>query len=445
MKITFIRPNMMSGEPGDAMEPLVFAILASLTPESDEVVFHDELIEEIPFDDPTDLVAMTVDAFTAKRAYQISEKYRSRQIPVVMGGFHPTLCAKEAIRFADSIVVGDAEGVWPGLLRDAKAGSLKKIYKSKNPPIAGLKPDRTIFKGKRYARIRLIQFGRGCRHKCEFCSIQAFYGNVLRQRPVPEVIDEIEQGDGKAHIFFTDDNLFTDRKTFGQLLGALKPLGVRWSCQASLDAAASPGLVEQMAKSGCTSATIGFESLNPENLKQMGKGWNLSCGSYGNLVRVFHNNGIMVYGTFVFGYDGDTVDSIRESVDFAIREKLFLANFNPLVPTPGTPLYERLKSEQRLINDPWWLHPAHRYGQSVFHPKGMSAEQLAQGCYRAKTDFNKAGSIAHRALNLRANLRSPYNAGVFLAANWVSRREIHRKQGQTLGAGETESPGLGMQ
>ncbi len=149
---------------------------------------------------------------------------------------------------------------------------------------------------------------------------------------------------------------------------------------------------------------------------------------------MIRDQGIMVYGTFVFGYDRDTPDVFDRTLEFALGAKLFLANFNPLTPTPGTALYRRLSDEQRLLYPTWWLDPNYRYGQSVFRPRGMTPEELEAGCFRARTVFNQYGNILTRARDRRANLRTPYHAMVFGAANLVSRREIRRKQGQPMGA-----------
>ena len=439
MKITFIHPNMICGAAEDVLEPLVFAVLAGLTPPDVECVLYDDRIETIPFDEPTNLAALTVQTFTAKRAYQIASQYHQRGVPVIMGGYHPTLQPQEVLQFADAIVVGDAEGVWADVIEDVRKGSLKRIYQNRYPSLDGLQPDHSIFKGKRYKPIALVLFGRGCRFACDFCSIHAFYGTNIRQRPIHQVMEEIERA-GQKYVFLTDDNLFYDVSAARELFNALKPLGIRWACQASLDVAANRELVQLMARSGCISVTVGFESLIEENLNQMRKSWNRAHGTYDELAQVFHDHGIMIYGTFVFGYDHDTVDSFEMSLDFAFRSRLFLAHFNPLAPTPGTPLYERLHRQGRLIHDPWWIHPDYRYGQSWFHPKQMTAEQLAEGCYWARAQFNKYSNIFRRALNFRANCRNPHNASIYLTVNLINRREIQRKQGLPLGDGSDVKP-----
>jgi radical SAM superfamily enzyme YgiQ (UPF0313 family) len=433
MRIAFVKPSMNGARAFDALEPAAFAILNALTPPDIDRVLYDERLENLPFDEPCDLAALTVDTFTARRAYQVAAEFRARGVPVVMGGFHPTLCREEAAEHADAIVTGDAEEVWPQVVADAQRGRLQRFYLGGYPSLKRAEPDRGIFRGKRYGPVALVQFGRGCRNTCDFCAIKAFYGRSLRQRPIEAVLREIADLGGR-YVFFVDDNIFADRERAERLFAALVPLRARWSCQISLDVVSRPRLLDLMAKSGCRSVTIGFESFAEAALRQMGKAWNLRHGSYESVVRELRERGIMVYGTFVFGYDADTPAAIEQGLDFALRSRLFLANFNPLTPMPGTPLYARLQDQGRLSSEAWWLDPDFRYGEVPFRPWGMSAEQLAEGCWRARTEFNRWANIARRATDLAANCRDLRNAVTFLAANVVSRREIRRKQGLPLGA-----------
>jgi len=423
---------MHAGRSSDALEPLVFALLAGLTPPDVQRVLYDERLEELPLDEDTDLVAMTVETFTARRAYQIAAHYQRRGVPVVVGGYHPTFCPDEALQYAHTVVIGDAEDSWPQVIRDARAGRLERVYRGRFVALDGLRFDRSIFRGKRYRPVALVQYGRGCRYACDFCSIHAFYGSRLRWRPLPEVVEELRAID-RRYVFFTDDNLFNDADRFREMLDAIRPLRLRWSCQTSLDVASDPDLVRCMAASGCMTVMIGFESLDAGNLREMRKSWHQKYGPYEGLVQVFRDHGIMVYAGFVLGYDHDTTAAFDATLHFALRSKLFLANFNPLAPTPGAPLYDRLRAEGRLIHDPWWLHPDFRYGDAMFQPRQMSGEELMAGCYRARTEFNRYRNIFSRSFDFRANCRSPLHAAAFWTANLTSRREIHRKQGRPLG------------
>ena len=440
MKITFIRPNLYDGRSSDAMHPLCFAILKRLTPPDVETVFYDERLEELPLAEPTDLVAMTVETYTARRSYQIASEYRRRGIRVVMGGYHPTFLPEESLKFADAVVVGDAEGVWPTVVEDARKGSLQQLYRQDDfPSLTGSDPDRSVFRGKRYAPVTLVQYGRGCKYNCNFCSIRAFYGKSLRQRPVAEVVAEIRQLKSRM-VFLVDDNLFVDVPKAVELFEALVPLKICWSCQISIDIAQDPALVRLMQKSGCISALIGFESLNPANLVQMRKAWNLKYNDYQTSIKVFQDAGIMIYGTFVFGYDHDTPDAFDAAVEFAIRNKFYLANFNPLTPTPGADLYRELEEQNRLVFDRWWLDPEFRYGTATFHPQGMTADELTAGCLRARLKFNTLRSMCHRAMAPATNMRTPFRLGMYLLSNLISRREILRKQGHRLGSADLPEP-----
>jgi radical SAM superfamily enzyme YgiQ (UPF0313 family) len=434
MRITFIRPNMYDDRSSDAMEPLCFAILKSLTPDDIEVSFFDERLEPIPFDHDTDLVAMTVETYTARRAYQIAEEFRRRGVPVVMGGYHPTLLPDEVLEFCDAIVKGDAENTWGRVLEDLADGTMQRVYESSVfPDLEGRQPDRTIFEGKKYVPIGLVQYSRGCRFNCSFCSIHAFYGTSLRQRRIDDVVEDIRRS-GRRHIFLVDDNLFVNGDLARQLFEALIPLDISWSCQVSIDIARDPKLVELMAHSGCISALIGFESLDPASLKELKKGWNVKWQSFDDAIQVFRDAGIMLYGTFVFGCDNDTSDGLEKSVEFAIRNKFLLANFNPLTPTPGAPLFDRMQAEGRLLHDRWWLDPEFSYGDATFRPHRMSPQQLTDACFAARRKFNTASSITHRLFDTRTNMRTPYRAGIYLTANLISRREILSKQSRPLGS-----------
>lgn len=432
-RITLIRPNMGNYRSNDALPPLAMAILAARTPDDVAVTFYDDRVEIIPEDDTPDLVAMSVETFTARRAYEIAEGYRKRGITVVMGGYHPTLMADEVLEHADVIVIGDAEGSWEKLLDDFRDGNLQKRYSGGNAQaLDDYRMDRSIFNGKKYVPVELVQYSRGCRFTCEFCSIEAFYHHQVRLRPVQSVIDEIKALDRKKLLFFVDDNLFSSKKELDHLLEALKPLKVRWSCQISIDVAKDDDLLDRLKASGCIFVLIGFESLSEENLKQMGKSWNKVSGEYLEIVEKFHRRGMAVYGTFVFGYDFDTPELIDKSVAFALEAKLEIANFNPLTPTPGSGLYDRLIKEGRMLSERWWQEPTYRYGDPIFEPKLMSPAVFSEKCFEAKKRFYAWDSIFKRAVLSKTKFNL-FRFAMVLLANIVSRKEVYQKQNRHLG------------
>lgn len=440
MKITFIRPHLMQYRAADALEPLVFGVLARLTPPDVELVLYDDRLEPIPYDEPTDLVAITVETYTAKRAYQIAAHFRKRGVPVVMGGYHPTLLPHEASQYADAIAIGDAETTWPQIVADARAGKLRPVYQSEPGEVLdGISPQRSIFNGKRYGFLRLVQFGRGCRFACDFCSVHAFYGQSTPRRCMDNVIAELNELRGQ-YVLFADDNLLSDKAQAETLFRAMKGMNIRWGCQISLDIVQSPRLLDLMGENGCVGALIGFESLNESNLVQMKKKWNTHQGDYADALAKIYERGIMVFGSFVFGYDHDSIDVFERTLEFAMRSNLALAQFNPLIPIPATPLYARLKNEKRLLYNRWWLDDDYRYGETIFKPTNMTPEELAQGCLRLRQSFNSYSAIARRMFEPRANARSLYHLFAYLMVNLVTKKEIRNKQGEALGDGSPLPP-----
>ncbi len=440
--VTFIYP-CMGRFPGVKyvrswqMQPLAIAVLSALTHQDWGRSFYDDRIEEIDFDRPTDIAAISVEAYTARRAYQIAAEYKRRGIPVVMGGYHPTSCPEEALEHADAIVVGEAEGVWRRVLDDVIEKKLGRTYQAPaSAVLENVTPDRSIYNGKNYFFITLVETGRGCRFKCEFCAVTVFYKATYRRRPVQEVVAEIK-ATGKKFFFFVDDNIIGDTASAKELCRAIKPLGIKWVSQGSLNAAADPELLNLMAQSGCQGLLVGFESLAPDNIVAMGKSVNKDT-DFATAIKKFREHGIMLYGTFMFGLPGDTPALAEETVKFAIKNKVWIAAFAHTVPFPGTPLYQRCQAEGRLHYDKWWLSSSYRFGQAPFEPWSMTAEDLEALCYRARRRFFAWPSILSRAVDFKANCRGGAKAALFFGANILMHRELPHKSGQPLGLQDKE-------
>lgn len=445
-RVTFVHP-CVGKRPGARylktwqMEPLPVAVLAGLTPRDVERRFYDDRLEAIPFDEPTDLVAISTEVYTARRAYQIASAYRRRGVPVVLGGFHATLLPEEAMRFGESVVLGEAEALWAEVVENYRAGTPRKRYQAAGPSdLARANPDRSIYADKRYLPLGLVEAGRGCPFTCEFCAIQTFHRGGYRRRPVEAIVAELREiRDHAKLIFFVDDNIVSDPKGARELLEALIPLKLRWVSQGSINAALDPDLLNLLRRSGCEGLLIGFESMDPGNLRQMNKGVNLAQGDYERAMANLRQAGLRVYGTFVFGYDEDTQATFDAAFAFAVRHGLYLCGFNHLLPMPGTPLYARFEAEGRLCYDRWWLDPDYRYNTLAFHPKGMAAEALEAACQDVRRRFYGVRSTLRRALH-PVNRQDWMFLQGFFALNLLHRAEVSQRHALPLGDPTDRAP-----
>ena len=439
MHITLIKPKIGHSAAGNyidegRMEPLMLGVLGGLTPREHSVVLYDDRFEEIPFDEKTDLAAVSVETFTARRAYEIAAVYRRRGVPVVMGGMHATLLPEEAAEHADAVFTGDAETGWQELLNDLEAGRLQRHYHG-TPGIAqnGTVPRRDLYRGKGYLPVSLLQFSRGCPNNCVYCATSAFFRHTHHVRPVDEVIEEI--GYQKA-LFFVDDNFAADKEAAKALLRRLIPLKLVWVSQMSLDVALDEELLKLMQRSGCLGFVVGFESINAQNVAWMRKN-NVNqgvSGAYEEQIRKLKEYGFQIWAAFTLGHDFDTLSSIEDTADFALRHRFTFAAFNILLPYPNTPLYTKLDEEGRLLFDGnWWLHPDYRFNHAAFIPKGMSADELTLAGMAVRKRFNTLPSMVRRALDFRTNMRSLSRLGYFIRYGFLFKREVRKKEGLIFG------------
>jgi len=426
------------------MQPLWAAALASTLEPDITLRFYDDRLEQIPFDETTDLVGISVETYTARRAYQIASEYRRRGVPVVMGGIHATLCPEEVSEYADSVVCGDGEETWPVLLEDARNKRLSNIYQSTLEfPLRGLRYRYDIFRGKRYLPIQLVEFGRGCSLTCEFCAVQSAFQCHYRRRPLDEVIAEVASGttnSGRTKlIFFVDDNLACEPESFKEFLRALVPLGIRWAGQAGINVAHDPELLDLIVRSGCCCLLIGLESLQPSNLYNINKPINDIPGGIGKAAGELRRFHVPVYGTFIFGLDADSDSTFSETVDFSIEYGFLLAAFAHLMPFPGTPLYKRFADERRLISDCWWLEHGYKYNTVAFKPLNLTPEELRHRCLDARRKFFSWPSMLRRSLSAG---RQQHN---FWTANLLHRTELGLRDGHPLGDQSWHGPLLKVQ
>ena len=441
MKITFIKPNIGRREHSlyvdhGRMEPLMLALLAGLTPPDVDVRLFDDRMESIDYEEATDLVAITVETYTARRSYEIAAEYRARGVPVILGGMHVTLLAQECAQHADSIFLGDAESLWPQVVEDARRGRLQARYEAA-PGIAqfnGVLPRRDIFERKGYLPLTLMQFTRGCRFACSFCAVSRYFDRKHYIRRIDEVIAEIHTQQ-RRFVFFIDDNIATDRRALKDLCRELIPLNIRWISQASLDVTTDAELMKLMHDSGCLGHVMGFESINPQSLRDARKAPNIKGFShYSNEVRILRDHAMQTWAAFTLGYDHDNRDSILQTLDFALENRFTFAAFNILMPYPNTPLYNDLQQQGRLLYDgKWWLHPEYRFNQAAFTPRNMTADELSDVCHEARQRFNSIPSMLYRFSDVKTNLKTLWRAASYWRYATLFRREVYCKHKMRFG------------
>ncbi len=340
-----------------ALVPLTLPYLAALTPKEWEVKLIDEQIEDIDFNEKADVVAITTWTINSFRAYDIADRFRKRNIPVIMGGPHIYFHSDEALKHCDAVCIGEAEYVWKEMLEDCAAGRLKKIYKAdrfhdlKDLPF----PRYDLLKDKinRYGIIKTysVQTSRGCPFKCEFCSERFYLGTTYRYRPVEEVIEEIRylKKLGARYIFFADSNFAGKLSHTMELIEALIPLKIRWSTLWSLYLCKNKELMDLAKRSGLLHVNMGMESIDERTLKGMNKKAN-RVSEYKEILENLRKREISYSLNFIFGWDTETPDIFKATLQFLLENKVPAAYFNILTPHKGTPLYERMKREGRIIN-----------------------------------------------------------------------------------------------
>lgn len=426
-RIVFINPsnrdNIFENIKVLALPPLNLAILAGYTPEEYDVMIIDEGKETIDFDMDADLVAITCMTPLAPRAYEIGSRFRERDTKVVLGGIHPSMMPEEASRYADAVVVGEGEEIWPAILKDYEKGNLKTIYTAQHPSLEKLPgPRRDLFNNCYF--VQTVQTSRGCPFNCNFCSVTRFNGGEYRLRPVDDVISEISQLKG-SRFFFVDDNIVGSgqrsvQRTF-QMLDRLKDLGKEWASQTCLHIAEDDRLLKAAADSHASFFFIGFESLEAETLNMMNKHVNLrpSIRNYKDAIRKIQDHGLAVIGGFIFGNDTDTEDIFEKTVDFIHDTKMDGAQFSIQTPFPGTKLWEQLSDENRLLLKDYPNDWKRYHGfDVVYQPKNMTVEKLREGHALAYKTVASFGSSLFRAMKTFLHTRNVLSTAVSFYWNY---------------------------
>jgi radical SAM superfamily enzyme YgiQ (UPF0313 family) len=403
--------------------------LAAYTPAEASVEIVDEKFHPLPDGQGYDLVGITAMTPLAPKAYRIADTFRRRGIPVVMGGYHPTVLPDEALEHADSVCIGEAETLWSTIVTDAMAGRLKARYRSDAfPCLENLPaPRRGLLRVPRSQRfehiqVHFVQTTRGCPFRCSFCAVTSVLGGKLRHRPVAEIEAEIEalgvrrlergQKRDRFHniIFFTDDNIVGHRGYARDLLRMVSTFNLKWVGQASTNVADHEEILGLLRDSGCMGLAVGFETLSQKNIRDVGKGVNRTQ-EYLNRIRTIHSYGIGLAGNFIFGFDHDDHTTFAEVVRFVDAARLDGFYYSLLTPYPGTPFFDQMKAEGRLLETDWSLYDTDHV---VFRPRLMDAATLMQGYRWAWRRSLGYRSILTRLLGSRNQLIffGPMNYGM---------------------------------
>ena len=434
MKIKLIAPHE---ERKDALSsPFRFQrvnlpLLAALTPPGHKITLIEEAFAPDDISQDVDLVGITVLTELALRAYHIAEIYRRKGVKVVMGGIHPTVLPEEALKHADAVVVGEAEGVWPQLVSDAAAGQMQRIYRAgKMTDLKGLpKPARELCpeaKYKSYNPIPIpigVETSRGCPHDWEFCCIGSTLGKQYRVRSVQEVIAEIESIDS-PHLFFVDDALGLNRKVAKELFTEMIPLKRRWLAQGTVSLAEDRELLSLMKRSGCLGLLIGFESIQKTTQDEVMKIRNLKIDFY-EAMRRFHGEGFGILGSFVFGFDFENKNVFEQTYDFIMKSYMDVVQLRILTPYPGTRLYQRLLKDGRLFEHDWWLQ-GHPPDTVLYQPMGMTVDELISGYAGLNKQAYSAGAIMKRFFGMTPWKRTLLGCMTYTGVNLSTRKRYFK-------------------
>jgi len=364
--------------------PIGLGIIATLTPERWEVEIMDENFEQFTYKE-ADLVGFTALTSSVTRAYELATIYRDKGIPTVIGGIHASMVPDEAISFCNTVVIGEVESVWLTLIEDFEHGKMKQSYKGQLLSMENaVMPSRHLFHPD--YKFASIQTSRGCPMRCDFCSVHTFNGSSYRQRPVEEVLDELETVE-HSMVYFVDDNLIgygkrSQERAIRLFKGIIeRGIKIEWFCSASMNFADNEEVLKYAAESGCRMVLLGIESERLDQLKDMNKNLNAKMGidSYDKVFEKIHQYGISVLGAFIYGLETDTPESMAQRTEYINNASIDAVQSTILTPLPGTGLFDRMTRENKieLNNFPQdWEH--YHFAEVVFNHDLMGRGEMME-------------------------------------------------------------------
>lgn len=399
MKILLIAPCPKNEQRHETMAipQLTLSLIAGMTPPEHEVKIIEEVYnEEINYDEDVDVVGISIMTQTCIRGYEIANEFKKREKTVIFGGIHASTRPYEAILYCDALVIGEAEGLWEIVLNDIKNNCLKQFYKlDKFPDLQqNILPRRDLIQcqsGK--FSIAPVETSRGCPYNCDFCTVSKFFGTKQRHKPIESVIKDAEMCNEKF-LFFLDDNITGTKKYARKLFQELIHLNKLWVGQASINLAKDPELMKLAYRSGCRALLIGFESMSEDGIGLYRKTLKTIEENI-TAVKKLRNNGIMTMASLVFGLDTDTEEIFDLSHEFLTKAQVAFFQACILTPYPGTPVFDKLKEEGRILTDDWRKYDATKV---LIAPKKITPEKLLDGYSRLRKSIYSGRSVLQRAL-----------------------------------------------
>ncbi|UCG68087.1 MAG: B12-binding domain-containing radical SAM protein, partial [Thermoplasmata archaeon] len=397
MKIAFIDPcnkgwrgRLPHSLPQMLYPPLWPSILNALTPEKHERAFISHQRKDITEKmlSNYDLVALSVLTTTSKDAYEIGDMCKRVGTKCVMGGYHPYVLPEEAKAHCDAIIFGECETNWPKVLGDVESKELAPFYsRGLCRETDFVVPDFSIYKNWFYLKLPL-EISRGCPNRCDFCGLPIYTGYMCRYRPLDVLRKDIETWKRNRTTVLTTPNLMANPMKTRERLNIIKEYNLRWVSPCDTTIGKSDETLKLTSESGCVALYYGLESISRESLLSVHKLHNIKS-DYKELVKKTHDFGFLAGGSFVLGFDGDTKETVKNTVEFARDCDIDICIFFPLTPYPGTMLFDRLNREGRILTYDW-----ERYDilEVIFQPKHFTPTDLLGLVVDANMEVNSWGN-----------------------------------------------------
>ncbi|MGI6224982.1 MAG: B12-binding domain-containing radical SAM protein [Peptococcales bacterium] len=404
---------------------LALPLLAALTPKDWEVELVLETIEDIPFDTDAEVIGISSMGHAVIRTLDIAKEFKRRGKTVILGGYMVSLMPQVAKKYCDSVVIGDAEGVWEQVLSDIEKGTLQPYYRQELTTLDDMPlPRYDLLLKKNIGDFLPVQAGKGCPNSCSFCSVYCLYRGKYIRRSIPEVIRDIKEikALGFKKFLLLDDNIASDPVYMYELSQEIKKLKMQWMSQCSITIAKNDKLLKAIADSGCNVLSFGIESIKQESLNELNKGW-AKTSEYPELIGKIRKAGIEVSTEMVVGTDADTVESISATAQFIDKNKIIVPRFYILTPIPGTDLFKKLQVKGKIYNKDIYSYNG---TEAVHIPAKMTPQQLTEAYWRLYNQVFSLGSIINRTLLNKNFFKKPLHHLFYFIVNLVYRHDIKK-------------------